>query len=320
MAADIIQAKGIMKAFGKTKALDGVDINVPQGSVLALLGPNGAGKTTMVSILTTLLKPDSGSVMVADYDALREPDKVRSSIGLTGQSVAVDGYMSGLQNLAMIGRLYRLSSKDARRRARELIEQFELTDAADRPAKTYSGGMRRRLDLAASLIVAPPILFLDEPTTGLDPESRNTTWAIIRNLVKSGTTLLLTTQYLEEADQLADNIAVIDHGHIIAEGTPAKLKNKLGGERLDVTLANPADIKRVPALQKVALSNDEQENTLSFKIAKNEQGLKEITAILQQLITAKVAVEDYAIHSPTLEEAFLQLINGKPAETTKERR
>lgn len=319
MANNIIKARGITKAYGKTKALDGVDIDVPVGSVLALLGPNGAGKTTMVSILTTLLKPDSGNVMVAGYDALREPDRVRSKIGVTGQSVAVDGYLSGLQNLAMIGRLYRLSSKDAKRRARELIEQFELTDAADRPAKTYSGGMRRRLDLAASLIVTPPVLFLDEPTTGLDPESRNTTWEIIRKLVKSGTTLLLTTQYLEEADQLADDIAVIDHGHIIARGTPAKLKNRLGGERLDVTLANPADVKRVPALQKAALSSDGQENTLSFKIAKNEHGLKEVVAILQQLVTAKVAVEDYAIHSPTLEEAFLQLINGKAVEAMKER-
>lgn len=319
MVKSIIQARGITKAYGETKALGGIDIDVPQGSVLALLGPNGAGKTTMVSILTTLLKPDSGTIMVAGHDALREPDKVRSSIGVTGQSIAVDGYLSGLQNLTMIGRLYRLSSKNAKMRARKLIEQFELTDAANRPAKTYSGGMRRRLDLAASLIVTPPVLFLDEPTTGLDPESRNTTWRIIRELVHNGTTLLLTTQYLEEADQLADDIAVINHGHVIAKGTPSQLKNKLGGERLAVTLTKPADMKRVPALQKLATSGVVEGNTLHFTIAKDESGLKEVTAILQQFVAAKVAVEDYAIHSPTLEEAFLQLINNKPATADKKR-
>jgi ABC-2 type transport system ATP-binding protein len=319
MTANLIQAQGVTKTFGKTKALDGVDLRVAQGSVLALLGPNGAGKTTMLSILTTLLQPDGGTVRVAGYDALREPDKVRASIGVAGQSVTVDGLLSGLQNLTMIGRLYRLSPKDSKRRGIELIERFGLGDAANRPVKTYSGGMRRRLDLAASLILQPPVLFLDEPTTGLDPESRNAAWEVIRQLVRDGTTLLLTTQYLEEADQLADDIAVIDQGRIIASDTPGTLKNKLGGERLDVTLAHGNDIKKLTALAGKALPIT-RPGTLSFALAKNERGLTEVSAILQQLVAEKVEVKDYNIHRPTLEEAFLQLINNKTnASEVKER-
>jgi len=309
--SNFVQAQGITKMFGKTRVLEEINLNVPQGSVLALLGPNGAGKTTTVRILTTLLKPDGGSIMIAGYDVLREPDKVRSVIGVAGQSVSVDGYLSGLQNLTMIGRLYRFSGKDAKRRAQDLIEQFELTEAAHRPVQTYSGGMRRRLDLAASLVAAPPILFLDEPTTGLDPESRNTAWEVIRSLVRSGTTLVLTTQYLEEADQLADTVTVIDHGRILTSDTPANLKNKLGGERLDITLTDPAHMTRIPMLRAKALPTEIQNGTLSFAIPEGEGGLKEVAAILQQLITAGVAVTDYTIQRPTLEEAFLQLVGTK---------
>jgi ABC-2 type transport system ATP-binding protein len=311
MATNIVQAQGITKTFGKRLVVEGINLNVPQGSVLALLGPNGAGKTTTVRILTTLLKPDSGSITIGGYDALREPDKVRSIIGVAGQSVSVDGYLSGLQNLTMIGHLYRFSGKDAKRRAWDLIEQFELTEAAHRPALTYSGGMRRRLDLAASLMAAPPILFLDEPTTGLDPESRNTAWDVIRGLVRGGTTLLLTTQYLEEADQLADTVAVIDHGRILTKDTPANLKSKLGGERLDIKLTDSADMTRIPMLRMKALPTEIQNGALSFALSEGEGGLREAASILQQLITARVAIKEYAIQRPTLEEAFLQLLGVK---------
>jgi len=319
MKKAVIKAQAVSKSFGTNKVLDSVDLEVLEGSVLALLGPNGAGKTTMVRILTTLLRPDEGSITVAGYDVLKEPDKVRSNIGLAGQNATVDGYLSGLQNLAMMGRLYRLSRKDARERAEELIEQFGLSAAAKRPVRNYSGGMRRRLDLAASLIVAPPILFLDEPTTGLDPESRNTAWEIIRKLVNDGTTLLLTTQYLEEADQLADDIAVIDHGHIIAGGTPAALKNKLGGERLEITLVNPGDVSKFSNISKRTLGSDSENGILSFNVKNGEAGLKEVSAILRDCIEAKVEVKDYTIHRPTLEEAFLKLVgsNNKRQEGDK---
>lgn len=311
MAINIVQAQGITKTFGKTRVLEGIDLNVPQGSVLALLGPNGAGKTTTFRILTTLLKPDSGTMTIGGYDVQREPDKVRSIIGVAGQSISVDGYLSGLQNLTMIGHLHRFSRKDAQRRARDLIEQFELTEAAHRPALTYSGGMRRRLDLAASLIAEPPILFLDEPTTGLDPESRNTAWKVIRSLVHGGTTLVLTTQYLEEADQLADTVTLIDHGRILTNDTPANLKSKLGGERLDIKLTDPADMTRIPMLRMNALPTEIQNGALRFALPEGEGGLREAASILQQLVTARVAIKEYAIQRPTLEEAFLQLLGVK---------
>ena len=308
MPANIVEAQGITKAFGKTQVLKGIDLTVPEGTVRALLGPNGAGKTTAIRILTTLLKPDSGNITIAGYNVLREPDKVRSRIGVAGQSVTMDGYLSGLQNLVMIGRLYRFGRKDAKRRGEELIDQFGLTDAAKRPVQTYSGGMRRRLDLAASLIAAPPLLFLDEPTTGLDPESRNTAWEVMRGLAQDGTTLLLTTQYIEEADQLADTATIIDRGRIIASDTPARLKDKLGGERLDVTLADPTAIETIPELREKALPADIHEGTLSFAVPKGEPGLKEVASILQRLVSEGVAVESYALQRPTLEEAFLQLV------------
>jgi ABC-2 type transport system ATP-binding protein len=320
MAGNIIEAHGVIKAYGKRKVLEGIDLQVAEGSVLALLGPNGAGKTTTVRILTTLLKPDSGAITIAGHDVLREPDAVRSSIGVVGQAVTMDGYMSGLQNLTMIGRLYRFSRKDAKRRSRELVERFDLADAANRPVQTYSGGMRRRLDLAASLIAAPPILFLDEPTTGLDPESRNTAWEVIRDLVNDGTTLLLTTQYLEEADQLADTVSVIDHGQIISNDTPAALKSRLGGERFDIRLADPAEAAKVPMLHEKAMPVEVRQGMLSFAIPEGADGMREMRWILEQLISRGVVVKEYAVRRPTLEEAFLQLIGANAGKLSRDER
>ena len=237
---DAIVVEGLVKRFGATTALDGVDLTVAEGSVLGLLGPNGAGKTTVVRILTTLLRADAGRVQVAGLDVVDDADAVRATIGLTGQYAAVDEYLTGLENLEMVGRLYRLSRREARARAGELLERFDLTGAADRPAKTYSGGMRRRLDIAASLIARPRILFLDEPTTGLDPRSRLGMWEFIADLADGGTTILLTTQYLEEADRLADRMVVIDRGRVIARGTADELKAQVGGQRLEFTVTTAA--------------------------------------------------------------------------------
>jgi ABC-2 type transport system ATP-binding protein len=309
---DIVEAHGLSKAFGETKAIQDVDLTLRQGSILALLGPNGAGKTTTIRILTTLLRPDAGTVAIAGHDVLREPDQVRSKIGLAGQSVTMDEYLSGPQNLAMIGRLYRFSRKEARQRAQALIEQFDLVDAADRPVSTYSGGMRRRLDLAASLIAAPLVIFLDEPTAGLDPEGRNTAWEVIRSLVRGGTSVLLTTQYIEEADQLADMATIINQGRIITSETPAKLKAELGGERLEITLSDLTALAKIPQLRERALPAKTSNGALSFAIPAGDRGLKEVASILGALIEKDVSVEDYAIHRPTLEEAFLHLV-GKDA-------
>ncbi len=305
---DVIQARGLVKRFGDVIALDGLDLDVPEGQVLGMLGPNGAGKTTAVSILTTLLEPDEGTASVAGADLREQPEQVRRQIGLSGQYAAVDEHLTGFENLDMIGRLYRMGRAAARARARELLEVFDLAEAADRPVKGYSGGMRRRLDLAGALVAAPPVLFLDEPTTGLDPRSRTDLWQVIRDLVAHGTTLLLTTQYLEEADQLADEILVIDHGRAIAKGTSDQLKDEVGGERVEVTVTSQADA--APArevLSRLAMGEvhvDEQGRHLTAPIA---GGAPVLTQALRDLDSAGVKVRDVGLRRPTLDDVFLAL-------------
>ncbi len=253
---DMIRTSGLVKRYGKVTALDGLDLVVPKGTVLGLLGPNGAGKTTAVRILATLLIPDAGSAEVAGIDVITRPDEVRERIGLSGQYAAVDEHLTGYENLDMVGRLYRLGKSKSRARARELLELFDLADAGDRPTKTYSGGMRRRLDLAAALVASPEVLFLDEPTTGLDPRSRFGMWDTIRELAQSGTTLLLTTQYMEEADRLADDIVVIDRGQKIAQGTADQLKDQIGGERVEVIVGSASDVETAaPILAELCLGD-----------------------------------------------------------------
>jgi len=300
-----IKVSGLKKSYGKNKVLTGIDFEVKQGTMLALLGPNGAGKTTAVRILSTLLKPDEGDISIAGYDVLTQADCVRRVIGLTGQSAAVDELLTGRENLVMMGRLYRLTKKSAKLRADELLKDFDLTDAADRPSKTYSGGMRRRLDLAVSLIAIPPIIFLDEPTTGLDPRSRLAMWDIIEKLMASGTTILLTTQYLEEADKLADQIIVIDGGKIIAEGTASQLKSKVGKDRLELTLKDSqavASAKKI--LGKAIIGSDDEENTVSLTI--NDIN-KDVKNVLEALSKANITIVSMEVHKPTLDDVFLSL-------------
>jgi ABC-2 type transport system ATP-binding protein len=308
-----ISIQGLSKAFGDNQVLTDINIEVPKGSVFALLGPNGAGKTTIVRILTTLLKADAGTVEINGVNVADHPDAIRSMIGLTGQNAAVDEKLTGLANLEMIGRLYHLSATDATQRAKELINQFDLADAANRPAKTYSGGMRRRLDLAASLIASPPILFLDEPTTGLDPTSRNNMWDIIKDLVAGGTTLLLTTQYLDEADQLADDIAVINHGKVIAQGTAKKLKSSLGGDRLELTFATE---KELAVAEKALTTYAPHIKTDSLELIIDIKGgfdtLADIIALIKK---SGLAVEQTALHQPTLDDVFLTLTGAESAPT-----
>jgi ABC-2 type transport system ATP-binding protein len=326
-----IIAEELVKTFGETQALKGIDLHVPTGSVLGLLGPNGAGKTTAVRILTTLLRPDAGRVEVAGIDVLAEPDKVRSRIGLTGQYAAVDEILTGRENLIMFGQLYRLSLRAAKQRADELLERFNLSHAANRIVRTYSGGMRRRLDLAASLLVSPPVLFLDEPTTGLDPRSRNGMWEVIRDLVEDGTTVLLTTQYLEEADQLADSIAVIDHGRVIAEGTADQLKTQVGGERLEIRTAPEADIALVEQeLRRIASANGHEAGEVQIDRDRHQLtmpftgGAKALPGAVRDLDNAGIELVDLSLRRPTLDDVFLSLtghsaedgeINGTTADT-----
>lgn len=300
-----IVVDNLTKSFGKLRVLKGVELSVATGTIFALLGPNGAGKTTIIRIASTLLLPDSGKVLISGYDVVKEPDKVRGVIGLTGQYAAVDEYLTGFENMEMMGRLYRLSATDSRRRGKELLKQFELSDASNRVVKTYSGGMRRRLDLAISLIATPPILFLDEPTTGLDPRSRLTMWGIIQNLAQTGTTILLTTQYMEEADQLADKITVIDEGKVIAEGTSDQLKQKVGKERLEITITKESDFNKARTIIGTReISSDKKQRTLIISM---HQGVSQVKEILTKMEDADILVEALSLHKPTLDDVFLTL-------------
>jgi ABC-2 type transport system ATP-binding protein len=310
----VIRASGLVKHYGEVVALDGLDLEVPEGTVLGLLGPNGAGKTTAVRILTTLLVPDAGSAEVAGIDVSTDPDGVRKRIGLSGQYAAVDEYLTGFENLDMIGRLYRLGRGSARTRARELLERFQLADAGDRPVKTYSGGMRRRLDLAGALVAEPWVLFLDEPTTGLDPRSRTTMWEVIRELVTGGTTLLLTTQYLEEADRLADDIVVIDHGRAIARGSADQLKAHVGGERIELVVGDQASVATartvLAGLADGEVLVDEHTRALTAPVG---GGASSLVEALRRLDAQGVEILDVGLRRPTLDDVFLTL-TGHAAE------
>ena len=305
---NLVEASGLVKRYREVTALDGLDLAVAEGTVLGLLGPNGAGKTTAVSILATLLEPDAGSARVAGVDVVARPREVRRRIGLSGQFAAVDEHLTGYENLVMVGRLYHLGRQRARDRAAELLELFDLADAGGRPVKTYSGGMRRRLDLAGALVAAPPVLFLDEPTTGLDPLGRRQLWEVIRGMVGGGTTVLLTTQYLEEADQLADRILVIDHGRAIAEGTADELKSRIGAERIEVTVTDGAALERArQVLARFAVGEqqaDARSRSLTTPIA---GGAPVLAAALHELERARVAVRDVGLRRPTLDDVFLTL-------------
>ena len=311
-----IRAAGLVKRYRTTTALDGFDLVVPAGSVCGLLGPNGAGKTTAVRILATLTHPDEGDFEVAGHDGVRAPGAVRERIGLVGQSPALDEALSGRENLVMFGRLFHIGTAAARRRADELLDRFSLTEDADRAVKRYSGGMRRRLDLAASLILAPEVLFLDEPTTGLDPRGRNEVWSAIRALVREGTTVLLTTQYLDEADQLADRISVVDHGRVIAEGSPDGLKSRIGGDRLECVVRRSEDLAAASAiLDRVAGHEPHIDHDSRRVSAPIDDRLAGLSALLRDLQTAGIDAEDVGVRRPTLDEVFLQL-TGHAAETT----
>jgi ABC-2 type transport system ATP-binding protein len=313
-----ILVEGIAKAFGDVVALDGVDLAIDGGTVFGLLGPNGAGKTTMVRILATLLRPDQGRAVVAGYDVVADAARLRSVIGLAGQSAAVDENLTGRENLEMVGRLYRLGARESRRRAGELLEMFDLTDAADRTSKTYSGGMRRRLDLGASLVGQPLVLFMDEPTTGLDPRSRLGLWEFIEGLVDEGTTLLLTTQYLEEADRLADRIGVIDQGRLIAEGTSSELKSRIGGDVLELEVADKGDLGRAAeAIGPLGCEQpiiEEANGRVVLPVA--DAGV--LTEAVRRLDGAAISIAQLAIRRPTLDDVFLTLTGHHAVESPAE--
>ena len=313
-----VRAEGISKSFGKTLALRNIDLEVPRGIVFGLLGPNGSGKSTTVRILATLLQPDTGIATVDGIDVVKHPDKVRQRIGLAGQYAAVDEYLTGRENLVMFGRLSGMSKSDARARADELLHQFDLADAADRVSKGYSGGMRRRLDLASSLMARPPILFLDEPTTGLDPRSRLALWQTIQGLVTDGITVLLTTQYLEEADRLAQRIAVLDKGDVIAVGSPGELKARVGGESVEVAVVRPADLDAATRILAASASEaprvDVERNRVIAAVADGAAAMARVSGAIAE---AGISTEDLALRRPTLDEVFLSL-TGHPAEDEDE--
>ena len=318
-ATNAITAEGLVKVYrsrkSQVRALDGIDLEVKEGTVLGLLGPNGAGKTTTVRILATLLKPDAGHATVAGFDVVRQADQLRSVIGLSGQFAAVDENLTGRENLVMFGRLYQVGGDDARRRADDLLEQFELTDAANRVVKTYSGGMRRRLDLASALIGHPRLLFLDEPTTGLDPRSRLGMWEVIRSLVREGTTLLLTTQYLEEADELADTIAVVDHGRIIARGTADELKAQVGGAVVEVVVHDRAMIIRAREVLSADLEGEAtlDEHTRKLTVPAHG-GAQALVQVVRDLDEAGITIDDIGLRRPTLDDVFLSLTGHAAAD------
>jgi ABC-2 type transport system ATP-binding protein len=308
MSSPAIEAHGLVKRYGAKTALGGVDIEVPTGTVTAVLGPNGAGKTTAVRILTTLADATEGTATVAGFDVAREPTEVRRRIGLAAQDATVDPLLTGRENLVMIGELHQLTRGDAKRRARELLEQFDLVDAGERVTSGYSGGMRRRLDLAATLVARPQVLFLDEPTTGLDPRARNELWALLDTLVGQGTTLLLTTQYLEEADRLADDIVVIDHGRIIARGDARSLKRQVGGDNIGVTVTDPAQLDEVAGMLAGCTGVEPViDRPLRTVTAPTNDGVAGLAAVANALTAAGMAVEDLSLRQPTLDEVFLTL-------------
>ena len=315
MTEDAVLAEGLVKEFGSVKALNGIDLTVKRGQVVGLLGPNGAGKTTAVRILSTLLQPTAGRALVAGFDVVKEPEEVRRSIGLTGQYAAVNEYLTGRENLIMFGSLYHLPSAYVKKRAAELLEWFELTEAANRPAKTYSGGMRRRLDLASSLIAQPSILFLDEPTTGLDPRSRLGMWDVINGLVADGTTVLLTTQYLEEADQLADEIVVIDHGQVIAQGTAESLKDQIGGDRIEISIVDPTRVDDAVAAIRSVSSGDPLVEELKIS-APVSGGSTVLVNAIRALDVQGVEVGDIVLRRPTLDDVFLSVTGHVAEEVT----
>ncbi|MEU8080135.1 ATP-binding cassette domain-containing protein [Catellatospora citrea] len=311
--ANAIEVTGLRKAYGDKTVLDGIDLRAPAGTIFSLLGPNGAGKTTAVNIMSTLLRPDAGDIRIAGHDPATDPDAVRAAIGLTGQFSAVDNYLTGAENLALMADLNHLDRREGRRRIAELLERFELTEAAAKPATTYSGGMKRRLDLAMTLVGNPRVVFLDEPTTGLDPRSRRTMWDSIRGLVASGVTIFLTTQYLEEADQLADRVALLDHGRIIAEGTPTELKRLIPGGHIRLRFAGPTELE---SAARVFGASTRDDDALTLQVP-SDGGVRSLREVLDRLDGAAVEIAELTVHTPDLDDVFLTL-TGRPDTATLE--